>query len=83
MAKKPKKMLTIQTKVSIRGAGEFVIGIKIDAAYFQNQWGTRTDDELKELLQQDVESAVTERLKATPLKGELVKAVGQLRARQG
>lgn len=80
---KSKKTLNIQTKVSIKGAGEFIIAIKLDAVYFRQQWGTYSDNELKELLLQDVESAVMEKLKATPLKGELVKAVSQIRKAQG
>jgi hypothetical protein len=77
-----KLTLTIETKVSIRGAGEFIIGVKFDGDQFIKNWGKYSDTEIKELLLQDIESAVCAKLKATPLKGELVKAVARLRRHQ-
>jgi len=73
------KQIAIQLKVTIRGVGEFPLTVKIDGERFMKNWAHCTDSELKELLLDDLESAVMSKLTAKPLKGEIVTAVSKLR----
>lgn len=65
--------------IALLGDGDIFTIIKLDADHFLDEWHGLKDKQWKELLLQDIESMLTEKLKMRPAQGEMVKAVSLLR----
>lgn len=81
-AKKLPRTIAMPVRVAMLNQGDIFAIVKIDAQHLADEFGKYSDKEMKEIIQQEVENAVHEKLKLTLERGSLVKAVSEVRRRQ-